>query len=109
MEEPIIIPYSIKSADSFLKRFIGLMFRKDPLHEEGLWIKPCNSIHMCFMNFGIDAVFLNQEGRIVKLVEELQPWKFVMPIHDAHSVIELPTGTIAKFNLKQGEMIKLKN
>lgn len=101
------IPYKINVADSFTKRLRGLMFRKDPLEEEGLWITPCNSIHMCFMKFAIDAVFINQEGRIVSMVEELQPWKFVKPVQGAHSVIEYPAGTISKFNLKLGESIGL--
>ena len=101
------IPYSIKLADSFFTRLKGLMFRKDQLVEEGLWIFPCNSIHMCFMKFSIDAVFLTKEGRIVKMVENLQPWRFVKPIKDAYSVIELPAGTITKLELKQGDLISI--
>ncbi|MFP5112710.1 DUF192 domain-containing protein [Bacillaceae bacterium C204] len=101
------IPYSIKVADSFFKRLKGLMFRKDQLVEEGLWIIPCNSIHMCFMNFEIDAVFLNKEGRIVKMVEGLRPWRFINPIKNAYSVIELPAGTVKMLGLKQGEMIRI--
>jgi uncharacterized protein len=101
------IPYSIKLADSFFTRLKGLMFRKDQLVEEGLWIFPCNSIHMCFMKFSIDAVFLTKEGRIVKMVENLQPWRFVKPIKDAYSVIELPVGTIEKLDLKQGDLISI--
>ena len=101
------IPYSIEVADSFFKRLKGLMFRKDQLVEEGLWIIPCNSIHMCFMNFEIDAVFLNKEGRIVKMVEALKPWRFVKPVRDAYSVVELPSGTVTKLGLKQGKMLKI--
>ncbi|GHH97573.1 DUF192 domain-containing protein [Neobacillus kokaensis] len=101
------IPYSIELADSFFKRLKGLMFRKDQLVGEGLWIIPCNSIHMCFMNFSIDAVFLSKEGRIVRLVEDLKPWRIVKPIKNAYSVIELPAGTIKKHDLKIGEIIKL--
>ncbi|AZU63890.1 DUF192 domain-containing protein [Neobacillus mesonae] len=101
------IPYSIELADSFFKRLRGLMFRKVELKEEGLWIIPCNSIHMCFMNFSIDAVFLSKEGRIVRMVEDLKPWRFVKPIKNAYSVIELPSGTIKRHDLKIGEIIKI--
>jgi uncharacterized protein len=100
-----IIPYSISVADTFGKRLKGLMFRKDPLIEEGLWITPCNSIHMCFMNFTIDAVFINKERRIVEMVEELQPWRFVKPVQSAYSVLELPAGAVKKLQLIKGEMI----
>jgi uncharacterized membrane protein (UPF0127 family) len=106
--EPIkTIPFSIKSADSFFKRLKGLMFRKGPLFNEGLWITPCNSIHMCFMYFAIDAVFLTKEGKIVKLIESLRPWRMVMPVKEAFSVVELPAGTIEQFHLKEGERLIL--
>lgn len=101
------IPYSIKLADSFFARLKGLMFRKDQLVDEGLWIFPCNSIHMCFMNFAIDAVFLNKDGYIVKLVGDLKPWRIVKPVKNAYSVIELPAGTITKLGLKNGEKITI--
>ncbi|PLS06929.1 DUF192 domain-containing protein [Neobacillus cucumis] len=109
MEQQIMrtIPYSINLADSFFKRLKGLMFRKEQLVEEGLWIVPCNSIHMCFMNFAIDAVFLNKAGKIVKLVEDLQPWRFVKPIPEAYSVVELPAGSVTKLGLKQGNIINI--
>lgn len=99
------IPFSIKKANTFSKRLKGLMFKKDPLVNEGLWITPCNSIHMFFMKFSIDAIFLNKNGRVVKLVEGLKPWQIVSPVKDAHSVIELPIGTIQKLRLTPGELI----
>jgi uncharacterized protein len=102
------IPYTINMADSSFKRLKGLMFRKGKLVDEGLWIIPCNSIHMCFMNFEIDAVFLNREGQIVKMIEKLKPWQFVKPIKNAYSVVELPAGEVSKLGLKKGEIIMLK-
>lgn len=99
-----LFPISIKKADTFASRLKGLMFRKEPLDREGLWIIPCNSIHMCFMNFSIDAVFLDKHERIVHLVGNLRPWRFVSPIKGAYSVVELPTGTIEKLSLQKGEI-----
>ncbi|MGG2025710.1 DUF192 domain-containing protein [Gottfriedia sp. S16(2024)] len=103
----ITIPYTIKKADTFATRLKGLMFRKKPLDQEGLWIIPCNSIHMCFMNFPIDVVFLNKNKQIVKLINNLQPWKFVAPVTDAYSVLELPVGVIEKFKLEVGQILDL--
>ncbi|MGJ7919184.1 DUF192 domain-containing protein [Neobacillus sp. LXY-4] len=96
------IPFPIKKADSFSSRLRGLMFRKEPLHNEGLWIIPCNSIHMCFMHFPIDVVFLDKQERIVHLVRSIQPWRMIAPIKGAHSVVELPVGTIDQLELKIG-------
>ena len=46
-------------ADSLFTRFMGLMGRKTLVQGTGLLITPCNSIHMLFMRFPIDAVFLS--------------------------------------------------
>lgn len=102
-----LFSFSIKKADTFASRLRGLMFRREPLDQEGLWIIPCNSIHMCFMHFPIDAVFLDKQERIVHLVGNLQPWKFVSPVKGAHSVIELPAGTIKQMEMKIGHYINL--
>ncbi|MBS8266576.1 DUF192 domain-containing protein [Mesobacillus boroniphilus] len=101
------LPYRIKIANTFSARLKGLMFRRSPLDRQGLWITPCNSIHMFFMNFPIDAVFLDKEVRIVKLVGDLDPWKIVKPIPNAYSVVELPVGTIKKFDLQTGDILEL--
>lgn len=101
------IPFTIIKANTFRKRLLGLMFRKKPLEKEGLWIYPCNSIHMCFMQFPIDVVFLDRNNQIVKTIQNLKPWRFVAPIKNAYSVIELPIGTIEKFNLKNGQPLEL--
>jgi len=81
-------------ADSFFKRFIGLMFKKELSLGRGLHITPCNSIHMCFMNFPLDIIFLNRNNEIVSIIEGIKPWKFTNIIPHAYSVLELPEGTI---------------
>ena len=57
-------------ADTFLKRLMGYMFRKEP-HHEALMIKPCNSIHTFFMKFNIDVIFVNKNMEVIKNVENL--------------------------------------
>lgn len=101
------LPIQIERADTFISRFKGLMFRRKPLDKEGLWIKPCNSIHMCFMFFPIDVVFLDKDKRVVHLVEELKPWRLVPPVAHSKSVLELPVGTIKQYQLKKGDRLDL--
>jgi len=107
LELNLTIPFTIKKANTFATRLKGLMFRKKPLIQECLWITPCNSIHMCFMNFPIDVAFLNKNKQIVKLINNLQPWRFVAPVTDAYSVLELPAGVIEEFKLEIGQILDL--
>jgi uncharacterized membrane protein (UPF0127 family) len=61
---------------------------------------------MLFMNFPIDAVFLDAAQRIKKIYPNLRPWwGVVWVVWGAHSVLELPAGTAA--GLQVGDMISI--
>lgn len=107
MKEDIInIPFDIKLADSFFKRFKGLMFRKEAIVDEGLWITPCNSVHMFFMKFPIDVVLLTKQNSVLKVYPNLKPWRATMPVVGAYSTLELPIGSIDKLGIKVGDIIE---
>lgn len=97
----------VKHANTFWTRFKGLQFQKKPIVEEGLLITKCNSIHMFFMRFPIDVVFLNQTNQVVKVVPHLKPWRIVSPVDSARSTLELPIGTIDTRNISVGDTIDL--
>jgi uncharacterized membrane protein (UPF0127 family) len=91
-----------KIASSFLERFLGLMGRKSLPARHGLLLSPCNSIHMMFMRFAIDAVFLDKDNCIVKLVPQLRPWLGLAFAPGAHACIELPAGTVEALGWRVG-------
>ncbi|MFD1039292.1 DUF192 domain-containing protein [Virgibacillus byunsanensis] len=95
----------IKHADNYWARLRGLLFYKNPIKEEGLLITPCNSVHMLFMRFAIDVVFLDQSNTVVKVVPNLKPWRIVLPVITAHAALELPTGTIKNREICEGDKI----
>lgn len=91
-----------KVADSFLDRFLGLMGRKSLPEKQGLLLSPCNSIHMMFMRFAIDAIFLDRDNRIVKIVPHLRPWLGLAFAPGAYACIELPAGTVEMLGWRVG-------
>lgn len=101
----IYLPVQIKKADTFVGRFLGLMFRRSLPEREALWLIPCNSIHMFFMRFSIDVVFLDKQNNIVKLAEHVRPWSMIPPVRHAHSALEFPAGTIRRQDLRRGDQI----
>ena len=103
--QTINLDYKIKHATSFQDRFKGLLFHKKPIVDEGLLITPCNSIHMFFMRFPIDVVFLDRSNNVVKSVSNIKPWRIVPPVQTAHSALELPSGTIIQRNIREGDKI----
>jgi uncharacterized membrane protein (UPF0127 family) len=59
------------------------------------------------MFFAIDVIFLDGELRIVKLVENLRPFRVTMPHLAARSVLEAPAHTISRIDLKVGDQLEI--
>jgi CheY-like chemotaxis protein len=66
---------------------------------EGLLLRPAPSIHTAFMRFSIDAVFLDANLRVVKLVDNLRPWR-TASARRARAVLELKAGEISRRGLE---------
>jgi uncharacterized membrane protein (UPF0127 family) len=78
-------------ADTFWKRFRGLMGRASLPREEGMLFRGSGEIHMFFMRFAIDAVFCDGELRVIKVVRGLKPWRMAAA-RRASVVVELAAG-----------------
>jgi uncharacterized membrane protein (UPF0127 family) len=100
-----VIAEKISIADSFFSRFMGLMGKKTLPEGSCLIITPCNSIHMFFMRFPIDALFLDKDNTVVYILEGIKPWRLSKIVWNAHSVIELPQGTIRKSRTSEGDRL----
>lgn len=91
---------SLETAASLWARFLGLMGRASLPDGAGLWLPASNGIHMMFMRFPIDAVFVSRPdadgARVVLSVHRRLPaWTGLVPlVRGADGVLELPAGTI---------------
>lgn len=102
----MVLAEELEVPRTFLGRGLGLMFRKQLAPGRGMWINPCNGIHMMFMNFAIDAVFLDTRDRVKKVYRRLPRWYGVVLLEwGAHSVLELPPGSTEKIDLQKGDQI----
>jgi uncharacterized membrane protein (UPF0127 family) len=108
--DDVIVCEPLVLGESFMQRFMGLMGRASMAPGEGLYL-PTSSIHMFFMRFPIDALFVGEsaeDGRreVVGIRAALPPWRgIVMPVRGAKGVIELPAGTLAARGLKLGDEV----
>jgi uncharacterized membrane protein (UPF0127 family) len=88
------------------QRFRGLMLRRELPDGHGLYFPGVSSIHMCFMRFAIDAAYLDREGRVVKLVEHLKPWRF-SACFGAAGILEMPAGLAGRTGLTAGDVLRV--
>ncbi len=94
-------------AGSFLARGRGLMM-SPPLPEGGgLVIDPCNSIHMFFMRYPLDIIFLDREGKVVFLYKGIKPWRVGRIVRGARMAVELPEGVIGRTGTRVGDVLSL--
>jgi uncharacterized membrane protein (UPF0127 family) len=72
---------------------------------QGLWIVPCEAVHTFGMRFPIDIVYLDRSKRIMKMQTGLPPWRLSVCLL-AHSVIELPSGTVRRSQSMPGDILE---
>ena len=90
---------SVEFAETALSRFTGLMFRKELPEKAGLWLTPCSSVHMMFMFFSIDVVWLDHESKVLKVSSSVPPWLGLAFCAGAKVALEIPKGRAAELQV----------
>jgi hypothetical protein len=101
-----VLATHLEVAGSGATRRKGLLGRDGLAPGEGLWIIPCESVHTFFMRFPIDLVYLDRENRIKKVRSAVGAWR-MSACFSAHSVLELPAGTIRQTETQKGDTLEL--
>jgi uncharacterized protein len=102
-----LVAERVRVASSIRDRTVGLLGSSGLDDDEGLWIERSPSIHMFFMRFAIDAVFVNASGRVTKVVPDLRPWRAVWWAPGARDCLELPVGAAARSDTQPGDELRL--
>jgi uncharacterized protein len=87
-----------------LSRMRGLLGRSSLPAGEAIILEPAASIHMFFMRFGIDVLFLDSSGAVLKVVRDLRPWRLASA-KGARSVIEMAAGSTNGLDLEPGDRV----
>jgi uncharacterized protein len=103
----LVLADRLRSAHTHWTRLRGLLGTRRLEPGEGLWIKPSNQVHMFGMRYAIDVVFLDDAGRVLRVVHALQPNRISPRVKGATSVLELPAGTAARVELVEGARVTI--
>ena len=112
-----ILATRLATANSLWAKFVGLMGRASLEPDAGLWLPDSNGIHMMFMRFPIDAIFVGRldsgaggARRVISVHPGLRAWIGLVPlVRGAHGVLELPVGTIARTGTVPGDHVVLES
>ncbi|MCL6517833.1 DUF192 domain-containing protein [Alicyclobacillus sp.] len=100
-----VILDDVRVARTFWQRLMGLMGKQHLHPGEGLWIPRCRAVHCCFMRTPIDVLFLDDQGRILRVLPCMKPWTFSPYVDRAQAVLECAAGTAAALGLRPGERL----
>jgi uncharacterized membrane protein (UPF0127 family) len=92
-------------AASLRERAVGLLATPSLAAGEGLLIERTQSIHMFFMRYPIDVVFVDREARVTRTVSALRPWRGVWWARAARDCLELPVGALAASGTAVGDQL----
>lgn len=102
----ILLADAAEVADTSAKRRTGLLRHQSLEAGQGMWIVPCESVHSFGMKFAIDVVYLDRRRRVRKIRPNMAPRR-VSACLLAHSVLELPAGTLARTGTQPGDQLEI--
>lgn len=105
MTRGTVLGGDVQLADELWSRTRGFLFRSEPEPGQGMLLSPCQGVHMIGLRFALDVVFIDEQGRVVGLYPELQPWRWTSIHRMAMHALELPVGTIDRSHTRLGDAL----
>lgn len=85
----------------------GLLGRNTLAPRQGMYLVPCQWVHMFGMRFPIDVAFLAGDGRVLAIHHALQPNRLSRLVLRAEGVLELAVGTLEASRTTVGDQLEL--
>lgn len=97
---------SVEVADARSARRRGLLGR-DGI-DGAIALRPCRWVHTIGLRFPIDVAFLSDDGMVVKTMQMHQR-RIGVPVWRASIVIEAEAGAFARWGLRVGDVVEIRD
>jgi uncharacterized membrane protein (UPF0127 family) len=101
-----VIASDVRLALTRAERRQGLLGQDSLDPSAALVLSPCSSIHTMFMRFAIDVIFVDRDGRAVRIVTDLPPWRIAVAAR-AYAVVEFSAGSVRTRDVRIGDELYL--
>lgn len=95
----------VSVADTTFARLKGLIGRLKLRFDEGLWVVPSCGVHTLGVLFPLDLIYLDDDHRVIHIVEHFPRFRIAPLRAQAASVLELPTHTIYPSQTQLGDQL----
>jgi hypothetical protein len=83
-------------------------FNRNGLPEDcAVWIAPCNAIYTVGMHRPVDIVFLDKDGRVVRMLRNFPPDCLAESAPEAVSAVKLPANRLRESGTRMGDVLEL--
>ena len=96
---------NVRAADTIFSRLKGLIGRLRLRADEGIWVVPSRGVHTLGLFFPLDLIYLDENHRVIHLVEYFPSFRIGPLKTQAESVLELPTHTIYSSHTQPGDQL----
>jgi uncharacterized membrane protein (UPF0127 family) len=101
-----VVASTVEVAATRASRRRGLLGRDAFDGSAALILSPCWTIHTAFMRFPIDVAFVDRDGRVVRVAEDMAPWR-VAAAPSAAVTVELAAGVLRARDVQVGDQLYL--
>jgi hypothetical protein len=101
-----VVASAVEVAATRGSRLRGLLGRAELDACTALILSPCWTIHTAFMRFPIDVAFVDRDGRVVRVAEDVAPWR-VAAAPSASLTVELAAGVLRARDVQVGDRLYL--
>jgi len=96
---------SVEVADARSARRKGLLGRDG--FDGAILLRPCRWVHTIGMRFPIDVAFVSDDGIVVKTMQ-MHRRRVGVPVWRASAVIEAEAGAFARWGLRVGDVVEIR-
>jgi len=101
------LPYYISGATSILTRITGLLGTSPSKERRGLFIAPCTGVHTFGMRYPLDVVFLDSEGKVLRIARHLAPNRISGGTASSRAVLEFASGILPEGEIRLGDKLRI--
>ena len=95
----------VTPADTVAARLKGLIGKLKLKLDEGLWVVPSQGVHTLGVLFPLDLIYLDENHRVIHVIEHFPRFRIAPLRTQAASVLELPTHTIYSSQTQPGDQL----
>lgn len=99
-----VLAWSVRRCESFRARSRGMLGVRCTERHQAWRLRACSAVHSIGMREAIDLAFCAAGGRVVRVVENLPPWRIRWQ-PGSRCVWEFPAGAVRELGLRSGDWL----